>query len=197
MTVEQREHEDYWGRCWAGALGQLMDAEVSSTRPDADPPDVNFRIQRRDGAAITSWGEITGTYYDSNEAKWLWGAEDGNRSRGYVEPDAVMGEGARTLVERKSKKYSDLVRRRGQGHLLVLLHSPSTTRSTRVRAEESILDLLETGPHLELDPFETLWLGYRLPWTIPEEMEDPKYAFLDVDGGRYNFLKCISNRPGA
>ena len=60
---------------------------------------------------------------------------------------------------------------------MVLLHSPLTTRSTRVEAEEAIRGMLETGPSAEFEPFETVWLGYRLPWTIPEEKEDPKYAF--------------------
>ena len=117
---------------------------------------------------------------------------------GYWEPDAVMGVRARDLVERKRKKYRELARRRGRGHLLVLLNSPLTTRSTRVGAEESILELLETGTRPEFDPFKAVWLGYRLPYTIPEEKEDPRYAFRDAaDGERFNFMKCIWNSPGA
>ena len=195
MSEKQRQHEDYWGRCWAAALGKHMGAEVRSSRPDEDPPDIDFHIRRRDGTVTTSWGEVTGTYYDSNEAGWLWGSVPGNRG-GYREPDAVLGIRARDLVERKRKKYHELVQRRGRGYLQVLLHSPLTTRSTRVEAEEAIRDMLETGPSAEFEPFETVWLGYRLPWTIPEEKEDPKYAFRDVpDGDRFNFLKCIWTDP--
>ena len=116
MSNMKRQHEDYWGSCWAVALGQHMDAEVRSTRPDEDPPDIDFHIRRCDGTVMTSWGEVTGAYYNSNEAKWLWGAEPGNVGGGYWEPDAVMGVRARDLVERKRKKYRELARRRGRGH---------------------------------------------------------------------------------
>ena len=145
---------------------------------------------------MKSWGEVTGTYYDSKEAKWLWRAEPGNEGEVYREPDAVMGARARELVEHKRNKYRKLVRRRGLGHLLVLLHSPLTTRSTRVEAEKAILDTLETGPSQGVDPFETVWLGYRLPITSPNEQEAPEHVFRDAPNGeRFNFLKCIWTRP--
>ena len=198
MSDKQRQHEKYWGSCWAVPLGQHMDAEVHSIRPDEDPPDIEFHIRRRDGTVMNSWGEVTGAYYDSNEAKWLWGTEPKNKGGIYWEPDALMGVRARDLVEHKRKKYRELAQRRGPGHLLVLLNSPLTTRNTRVKAEESILDLLKTGPDPEFDPFKTVWLGYRLPYTSPEEQEDPQYAFRDaLDGERFNFMKCIWNRPDA
>ena len=193
---KKHQHEDYWGRCWAVALERHMDAKVRSARPHEDPPDVDFQIRRRDGTVATCWGEVTGTYYDSNEAKQLWGPEPGIGGGGYWEPDAVMGEKARELVERKRRKYRELVKRRGRGHLLVLLHSPLTTRSTRVNAEEAILDVLETGSNQHFDPFESVWLGYRLPITCPDEQEDPQHAYRDELGGhRLNFLKCIWTRP--
>ena len=139
-----------------------------------------------------SWGEVTGAYQDSGEAKWLWATKAGNESRGYWEPDATIANEARDLVKRKVGKYRELVQLRGQGNLLVLLHSPLTTRSTRVEAEKAIRDLLESGSSEDFNPFETVWLGYRLPWTISEEQEDPEYAFRDApDGDRWNFLKCI------
>ena len=173
-----------------------MDAEVRSTRPHEDPPDIDFQIRRRDGAVVTCWGEITGTYYDSNEARLLWGPEPGIGGGRSWEPDAVLGGKARDLVQQKYKKYRELVHRRGRGHLLVLLLSPLTTRSTRVNAEEAILDMLETGLDQNSDPFETVWLGYRLPITSPDEKEDPKHAYPDEpDEHRFNFLKCIWTRP--
>ena len=61
---------------------------------------------------------------------------------------------------RKRKKYLELAQRRGPGHLLVLLHSPLTTRSTRVEAEGYIRELLESAPSLDLDPFETVCAVY-------------------------------------
>ena len=193
---KKSQHEDYWGRCWAVALERHMEAEIRPARPNKDPPDIDFHIRRRDGSVVTCWGEVTGTYYDSIEARWLWRAETANGGRIYWEPNAVMGSKARELVERKRKKYHELVERRGRGHLLVLLHSPLTSRSTRVNAEEALLDLLKTGSSQDFDPFETVWLGYRLPITSPDEREDPQHAFLDdPDGDRFNFLKCIWTRP--
>ena len=192
MSNKQRLHEDYWGRCWAVALGQHLAAEVRPTRPHEDPPDIDFRIDRPDAPVGSSWGEITGTYYDAAEAKLLWGPPSGNSTGLYVEPDAVVAMRARDLVECKRDKYERLVRCRGRGHLLVLLHSPLTSRSTRVAAEKSILDLMETGRCPTMDPFETVWLGYRLPWTIPAEQEDPQYVYRDEpDSNRFNFLKCV------
>ena len=49
---------------------------------------------------------------------------------------------------------------------------------------------------LDLDPFETVWLGYRLPYTTPDEQEDLQYVFRDqTDGERFNFMKCIWTKP--
>ena len=67
----QRLHEDYWGRCWTVPLGAYLGAKVRSSRPDNDAHDLEFRIQRSDGTVATSWGEVTGTYYDNSEARWL------------------------------------------------------------------------------------------------------------------------------
>ena len=188
----QRQHEDYWGRCWTVPLGRYLRADVQSSRPDNDAHDIEFRIQGSDGTVTTSWGEITGAYYDNSEARRLWGPAQVGATRGYMEPDARTAEEARDRVGQKRGKYRGLTERRGRGHLLVLLHSPLTTRSTRVAAERRMQELLGTGPAPDFDPFETVWLGYRLPWTVPDEMEDPEHAFPDgPDGNRHNFLKCI------
>ena len=189
----QRRHEDYWGRCWTVPLGAYLGAEVRSSRPDNDAHDIDFWIQRSDGMVATSWGEVTGTYYDNREARWLWdSAPVENQSGLYVDPDARTGMAARDRVARKRSKYRELVGHRGKGHLLVLLHSPLTTRSTRVFAEGAIRDLFESEPAPDSDPFETVWLGYRLPLTVLPEMEDPEHVFHDgEEGNRHNFLKCI------
>ena len=68
MSGKQREHEGYWGRCWAVALEYHLAAEVHPSRPSDDPPDIDFHIEHPDGTVLTSWGEITGTYYDATEA---------------------------------------------------------------------------------------------------------------------------------
>ena len=197
MSDNQRQHEEYWGQCWAVPLGQHLAAEVHPTRPHDDPPDIDFRIERPDGTVVTSWGEVTGTYYDAQEAKLLWSRESGNSDRLYFEPDAIIGARARNRLQRKRDKYEGLVRRRGCGHLLVLLHSRLTTRSTRVAAEESMLALLETESHRAFDPFATVWLGYRLGIALLADQEDPQYAFRDAsDGEGFNFLKCIWAKPG-
>ena len=189
----QRQHEDYWGKSWAIALGQHFHAEIRSNRPDEDPPDAYFHFRRHDGAGVTTWGEVTGVYYnDEEEAKWLWGEEDRERGGICWEPDAVLGSKARAQVERKRKRYRELALRRGPGHLLVLLHSPLTTRSTRVQAEGCVRESLESASGLDSDPFETVWLGYRLPWTTSDEQEDPQHVFPDPTGAeRSNFIKCI------
>ena len=96
--------------CWAIPLGQHINAQVQWSRSDEDPPDVNFHIRGRDGTEVTVWGEVTGAYYNSNEAKWLWGARPGNREGGgYWEPDAVLATKARKRVQGKRKKYLELV----------------------------------------------------------------------------------------
>ena len=188
----QRQHEDYWGKCWAVALGQHLNAQVQSNRPHQDPPDVDFHVQKEDGAETTAWGEVTGVYYDSNEAGWLWGSGPENQQgKGFREPDAVVGTRAVELVERKRSKYAALVKRQGRGHLLVVLNHPLTTRSTRVEAERGIQDLLRRTPR-ESEPFETVWVAYRLPWTTADEQEDPQYVVQDDE--RFNFMKCVWTR---
>ena len=186
----QRQHEDYWGTCWAAALAQHLNAKVLSSRPAEDPPDVDFHIEEQDGTGRTVWGEVTGVYCSNREAERLWDGR-GNRDV-YREPDATVGMRARTQVERKRQKCLNLAQRRGPGHLLVLLLSPLTSRSTRVEAERRVRELLESAPGVDSDPFETVWLGYRLPDTTPDEQENPQHAFQDgTDGERFNFMKCI------
>lgn len=53
-------------------------------------------------------------------------------------------------------------------------------------------ELLENPPSPESEPFETVWLGYRLPWTTSDEQVDLEYVFQDPTcEGRFNFMKCI------
>ena len=78
------------------------------------------------GTVTTSWGEVTGAYYDNSEAERLWGPERPGAARGYIEPDACTATAAWDMAARKLGKYRDLAERRGRGHLLVLLHSPLT-----------------------------------------------------------------------
>ncbi len=190
----QRQHEDYWGMHWAIPLGQHLNAPVRWRRPDEDPPDTYFCVRGRDGTEVLVWGELTGVYLD-DEAKWLWG-EDNRGCGGWWEPDVALAIKAREQVERKRRKYLKLARRRGPGHLLVLLLSPLTARSTRIKVEQLVRELLESAPGVPSDPFETVWLGYRLPHTTPDEQEDPRFAFRDrTDWKRFNFMKCIWIRP--
>lgn len=191
----QRQHEEYWGRCWAVALAQHFHAEVRWARPNQDPPDCSFHVTHQDGRVMTCWGEITGAYNSPNDAEWLWDIESTSGDREYLNPDSDMAESAQGSVERKLEKYGDLVQHRGRGHLLVLLLSPLTTRSTRASAEQSILDLLQSHAHSISGPFETIWLAYNLPYTSLEESENPKHAFRESsDSHRFNFIKCIWNR---
>ena len=112
----QRQHEDYWGECWAEALGRQLEAQVTSVRPRQDPPDVEFHVRCGDGRKSTTWGEVTGVYYDSDEAEWLWGtAEEARKGKGYWQPDTVVAVHAVELVKRKRKKYVELVKRQGRG----------------------------------------------------------------------------------
>ena len=193
MPRQQRAHEDYWRQCWEIPLGQHLNAKVQSTLAAQDPPDFEFEVHWPDETTTRTWGELTGAYYSASEAKWLWGAVPGpTQGAAYVEPDAVVALEALTLVEKKSQQYSDLVRRDGKGHLLVLLHSPLTTRSTRVAAESAICDALNSSVSGRPGPFESVWLGYRLGFTSPSEQEEEKYVFRDPTGGdRLDFLKCI------
>ena len=76
--------------------------------------------------------------------------------------------------------------------MLVLLHSPLTSRSTRVAAEKSMLALMEAALPPTFEPFDTVWLGYHLPITTPRERERPEYAFRDAaNSDRFNYFKCI------
>lgn len=194
----QRQHEEYWGRRWAVALSRHIHADVLWARPDRDPPDCSFHLTHQDGKVETCWGEVTGAYYSPNDAKWLWDTESISDGREYCNPDSHIAESARASVERKLKKYGELVQQQGRGHLLVLLNSPLTTRTTRVKSEMSILGLLESRPTSISGPFESIWLGYLLPHTSPEESEDPSYAFRESpDSQRFNFIKCIWYRSGA
>ena len=193
MSNQQRALEVYWGRCWAAAIGQHLNAEVHSSIPSKDPPDVEFTARSPDGSATTTWGEVTGTYLDSKEAKLLWGrGPQSDEGEVYCEPDRVAALRAGALVQRKRQKYDSLVQQKGRGHLLVVLHSPLTTRTTRVGAERSIQEVLTRPVGRHTDPFDSVWLGYRLPITVASEQEDEEHVYrAPMDEERRNFMKCI------
>ena len=174
-------------------MGQHLDSEVQASTPTQDPPDVEFTVRRPDGSAATTWGEVTGTYLDSREAKLLWGrGPRSGQGEVYCEPDRVAALRASALVERKRRIYDSVVQQRGRGHLLVVLHSPLTTRRTRVGAERSIQEVLNQPARRHADPFDTVWLGYRLPYTVASEQEDEQHVYrAPMDEERRNFMKCI------
>ncbi len=128
-------------------------------------------------------------YYDGDEAEWMWttGTDD-YRGKTYWEPDAPVARRAAELVARKRSKYSELASRHGSGHLLVVLDHPMTTQSTRAKAEEAIREVL-CGEPRESEPFETVWLGYRLGHMV----ENEQHVFQDDQ--RRNFMRCVWTRP--
>jgi len=142
---------------------------------------------------MRTWGEVTNAYYDNREAEGLWKGESGSRPfPGYVGPDETIAARAEEELEKKLEKYGTLAERYGRGHLLIVLASPFATRSTRAKAEERIGERLRRQNGSGSGPFETIWLGYKLPWTSRDEQEDPKYAFRDPSAdSRFNFLKCV------
>ena len=144
---------------------------------------------------MITWGEVTCAYYDNREAERLWKSESvswSSPSYLYAGPDKTIAAFAEEVFEKKRGKYVELVEQHGRGHLLVVLLSPFTTRSTRVDAEERIRDQLRHQERTGSGQFETVWLGYELPGTSPDEQEDPEYAFRDqTTDGRVNFLKRI------
>ena len=44
----QRQHEEYWGKRWAFALGKHLHAHVGWRRPAGDPPDAEYLVRVRD-----------------------------------------------------------------------------------------------------------------------------------------------------
>ena len=192
----QRQHEDYWTERWAEALCRRMkNAVARARRPESDPPDAWFHVSKENGSETITWGEVTGAYYDNREAERLRKGETASRSSPgnlYAGPDETIAAFTEKVFKKKRGKYVKLVEQHGRGHLLVVLVSPFTTRSTRVGAEERIREQLRHQDCAGSGPFKTVWLGYELPWTSPDEQEDPEYAFRDpTTDHRFNFLKCI------
>ena len=173
----QRQHEDYWGKCWAEALAQHLDAQVQSNRPNQDPPDVEFQIRMEDETRSTTWGEVTGVYYDSQEAKWLWGSGSENQQgRGYFEPDAVVGTRAAELVEGKLRKYSGTGEPpRAEGIfwfcsiILVVLHAQHKSRCGNTCSKPAMRNSQVTQSHSKR--YGSLAIACRGPrktkWKIP------------------------------
>ena len=193
--LDQSRHEDYWAKRWAAPLGKYLNVQdVRTTRPNdvATPPDVTFHVRRSNGNETTTWGEITDVYYDETEARLLWSGTSKGQPRMYTEPDAQTADEAEKRVERKLKKYPALVSEQGRGHLLLVISSPLTTRSTRTEMESRVLARLRGDREPNLHSFETVWLAYRLPYTTPEEQEDLRYVFRDPrDSQQFNFIKHI------
>ena len=136
--LDQIRHEDNWAKCWVAPLGKFLNAQdVRTSRPNdvATPPDATFHVRHSDGNETTTWGEITDVYYDETEARLLWSGTSKGKPRIYTEPDAQTADEAEKRVERKLKKYPALVSEQGRGHLLLVISSPLTTRSTWTEME--------------------------------------------------------------
>ena len=188
---KQRQHEDYWAKCWEVPMCRYLGAQkVRASRPRHNAPDVDFHVWRADSRETKTWGEVTGAYYSPGEAQWLWDSESADGSRVCVQSDERIGVAAIERVSRKLSKYSDLVENQGKGNLLVVLNSPLTKRSTREKAERGVLKFL-TSKTPDARPFRSFWFAYRLPETTLNEMEDPLFVFTD-NAGRANFFKCIA-----
>ena len=188
---KQRQHEDYWAKCWEVPMCHYLGAQtVRASRPRHDPPDVDFHVWHPDDRETTTWGEVTGAYYGHRDAEWLWDSESGDGFRDYFQPDKRIAAAATERVSQKLPKYSDLAENRGKGNLLVVMNSPLTTRSTREEAERRVLKFLSNKTS-DATPFQSFWLAYRLPETSQDEMEDPPFVFADKAGFPI-FFKCIA-----
>ena len=190
MPGQEQKHliEDYLAECWQKPMCRFLKArEVRGIRPNFDPPDVDFHVIHQDARKYVTWGEITCTFYNNKEAKWIRGEEVVDSSFCYFQPDKKIGEFVTNILEGKLKKYDALVEARGKGHLLLFLNSPLTTRSTRLLAEQSIIDAIRNNQSFNF-PFESVWLSYRIPETSRDEMELSSFCFRDEEG-QLNFFK--------
>ena len=192
MPSQQQKHliEDYLAECWQKPICRYFQArEVRGTRPNTDPPDVDFHVIHRDGRKTVTWGEITCTFYNNEEAKFIRGEETDDSWFYYHQPDKLIGEFVANILESKLKKYSALEKTRGKGHLLIFLNSPLTTRTTRILAGLSVSEAIRNDRTSNF-PFESVWLSYRLPQTSKNEMELPSLCFRDKQG-LLNFFKPV------
>ena len=118
---------------------------------------------------------MTGACYDDQEAEVLWKGESVSRLfPGCVGLDETIVARAEKEFGKKRGKYVTLVKQYGRGRLLNMLVSPFTTRGTRNETEEGIRGRLQSQDRAGSGPFQTVWIGYNLPWTSPGEQEDPK-----------------------
>ena len=109
-------YEEYWSERWTEPLCKYLGAqEIRAIRPLSDPPDVEFCIRDLDGRNTSTWGEITGSYYDGNEANWLWDENPTQSSMVYFQPDEIISRMVVESVKKKISKYDDLSRERGKG----------------------------------------------------------------------------------
>ena len=179
-------------RQWAVPFGQSVGASHCLADVGADPPDVEFSFPNNHGSQLAFWGEITGTYAGPLEAEYLWDEAPRNSGLVYSGPDDSIAANTALIVLKKLSKYQDLVQKRGLGHLLVVLNSPLTTSTTRVKAEEQTLPLLEEAFQNKNNPFESVWFAYRLGHTSPQDIVEEQYVFPVIgEPNRWNFFKCL------
>ena len=170
-----------------------MNGKVRVCQPKSGKADAVFYVSKRDGTEARSWGEVTCIYYDNQEAEYLWGGQPRSRPiPAFCGSDKTIADKAAGAVQIKYNKYKAWAQQYGIGHLLVVLMHRLTTRSTRVETENSIRDLLRSPGLADSGTFESVWLAYQLPETVPSEGEPLEYVFPDPTSGvRRNFFKCI------
>ena len=193
--LDQTRHEDYWAKRWAAPLGKYLNVQdVRTTRPNdvATPPDVTFHVRRSDGNETATWGEITDVYYDETEARLLWSGTSKGQPRMYTEPDAQTADQAEKRVERKLKKYPALVSEQGRGHLLLVISSRLTTRSTRTELESRVLARLRGDGEPNLQLIRNGLARVLSAVHDADEQEDLPHVFRDpIDSQQFNFIKHI------
>lgn len=143
-----------------------------------------------------NWGEFTGVYESKSEAKRLWDFDRPDDKVIYVNPRKSIKDNAVEQLERKLKRYGELVEIYGPGHLLMSIHSPpGSTRETRIAVENAIVARLSLFEFDTECPFQSIWLGCRYPKSWENRKEDLEDVFYDPEGTRaLIFLKCIWDR---
>lgn len=183
----------YWIECWQIPLQRhLKVRSICTTRPQNGRFDALFNTKSILGRRETTWGEVTAAYYSSNEAKFMWDLDGPDRFMNQFQPDQHISGAVVQAVAKKVEKYSDIVKKLGKGHLLVVMNAPLTTRSTREMAECKVLEFLKTKKNEQI-PFDTFWLAYRMSEIEPVRPEHQSNIYPD-ESCQQNFFKCIATQ---
>ena len=212
--VKKKEIERFAGKLFIDVLKKYFGAiEVNTLETDSDPPDVLYSISDKRYKESLTWLEVTRVPPSSDTLKREADAEkaglneesvtervhaEAKDALGYTEtkkilgipvlwePDRKFAGKCKQAVLKKIRKttYSDLCKKYGKGHLLLMIENyPLMDCDTARTIKPYLFQCLK-----QQSIFRSVWVAYRKPISLPDDNEDLCIVYVPINSSGYVYV---------